>query len=306
MAYIKAIRCAQHFIYIENQYFLGSSYNWPDYKTAGANHLIPMELALKICSKIKEDKRFAVYIVIPMWPEGVPESGPVQEILYFQTQTMKMMYRLIADALRESGNTHRKPTDYLNFYCLGNRETKRPGELEPRNPPNSNSNQGKSQRNRRMMIYVHSKGMIVDDEYVISGSANINQRSMDGSRDTEIAMGGYQPHHTWAKKHGRPKGQVHGYRMSLWAEHLGGALEPIYEEPEGLECVRRVNDIADRNWEQYASPQVTDLAGHLIRYPLRIDDNGTVCNLPGVETFPDVGGKIMGSNQEKLPDDLTA
>lgn len=115
MAYIKAIRCAQHFIYIENQYFLGSSYNWPDYKTAGAfpfssvplynsfsilyayllldgagaNHLIPMELALKICSKIKEDKRFAVYIVIPMWPEGVPESGPVQEILYFQVKNYK-------------------------------------------------------------------------------------------------------------------------------------------------------------------------------------------------------------------------
>lgn len=35
MAYIKAIRCAQHFIYIENQYFIGSSYNWPDYINAG-------------------------------------------------------------------------------------------------------------------------------------------------------------------------------------------------------------------------------------------------------------------------------
>lgn len=35
MAYIKAIRSAQHFIYIENQYFLGSSYNWPDYDVAG-------------------------------------------------------------------------------------------------------------------------------------------------------------------------------------------------------------------------------------------------------------------------------
>lgn len=59
-----------------------------------------------------------------------------------------------------------------------------------------------------MMIYVHSKGMIVDDEYVISGSANINQRSMDGSRDTEIAMGGYQPHQTWAARNSRPRGQV--------------------------------------------------------------------------------------------------
>lgn len=59
-----------------------------------------------------------------------------------------------------------------------------------------------------MMIYVHAKGMIVDDELVILGSANINQRSMDGSRDTEIAMGGYQPYHTWVQKHGHPRGQV--------------------------------------------------------------------------------------------------
>jgi len=48
----------------------------------------------------------------------------------------------------------------------------------------------------------------VDDEYVILGSANINQRSMAGSRDTEIAMGAYQPHHTWGKKKGHPHGQV--------------------------------------------------------------------------------------------------
>jgi phosphatidylserine/phosphatidylglycerophosphate/cardiolipin synthase-like enzyme len=36
------------------------------------------------------------------------------------------------------------------------------------------------------MIYVHAKGMIVDYGYVIIGSAHINQRSLDGSRDTEI------------------------------------------------------------------------------------------------------------------------
>ena len=58
------------------------------------------------------------------------------------------------------------------------------------------------------MIYVHSKGMVVDDEFVLIGSANINQRSLEGTRDTEIAMGGYQPHHSWAKKGSRPRGQV--------------------------------------------------------------------------------------------------
>ena len=50
--------------------------------------------------------------------------------------------------------------------------------------------------------------MIVDDEYVLMGSANINQRSMEGTRDTEIAMGAYQPNHTWATKQSKPHGQA--------------------------------------------------------------------------------------------------
>lgn len=68
--------------------------------------------------------------------------------------------------------------------------------------------QASVQKNRRFMVYVHSKGMIVDDEYVLMGSANINQRSLDGSRDTEIAMGAYQPKYTWAKRENHPRGQV--------------------------------------------------------------------------------------------------
>jgi phospholipase D1/2 len=43
-----------------------------------------MELALKIASKIRAKERFAVYVVIPMWPEGVPTSASVQEILFWQ------------------------------------------------------------------------------------------------------------------------------------------------------------------------------------------------------------------------------
>ena len=68
--------------------------------------------------------------------------------------------------------------------------------------------QEQARKNRRFMVYVHSKGMIVDDEYVIIGSANINQRSMEGTRDTEIAMAAYQPQHTWANTLSAPRGQV--------------------------------------------------------------------------------------------------
>ena len=38
------------------------------------------------------------------------------------------------------------------------------------------------------LIYVHSKLMIVDDNTVICGSANINDRSMIATRDSEIAV----------------------------------------------------------------------------------------------------------------------
>lgn len=53
-------------------------------KSAGANNLIPIEIALKIVNKIKANERFAAYIVIPMWPEGVPTSMPIQRILFWQ------------------------------------------------------------------------------------------------------------------------------------------------------------------------------------------------------------------------------
>ncbi|KAF0906615.1 hypothetical protein E2562_012065 [Oryza meyeriana var. granulata] len=108
--------------------------------------------------------------------------------------------------------------------------------------------------------------MIVDDEYVLMGSANINQRSMDGSRDTEIAMGANQPHYSWAGGKKAPRGQafphlsnphiipnflllqlVYEYRMSLWAENLG-TLEECFSWPHSVECVQMVNEMAQENW----------------------------------------------------------
>lgn len=302
-AYVKAIRSAQHFIYIENQYFLGSSYYWPSYKNAGADNLVPMELALKIAGKIRANERFSVYIVIPMWPEGVPTSAPVQEILYWQGQTMAMMYRIIANELEKAGLAHKyHPQDYLNFYCLGKRENS-PHNSSEMNQQTENRSLAAAQKFRRFMIYVHAKGMIVDDEYVIMGSANINQRSLDGSRDTEIAMGAYQPTHTWARKNSHPHGQVYGYRMSLWAEHLG-ILEKAFDEPQKLECMKLVNRTSRKNWKAYVSEESKEMRGNLMQYPIQVSRSGKVSAIQGHETFPDVGGKVLGASTN-LPDVLT-
>ncbi|WMV49378.1 hypothetical protein MTR67_042763 [Solanum verrucosum] len=291
-AYVKAIRAAQHFVYIENQYFIGSSYNWSQYNDVGANNLIPMEIALKICEKIRAHQRFAAYIVIPMWPEGNPTGAATQRILFWQHKTIQMMYETIYKTLVEVGLEDAfSPQDYLNFFCLGNREV---DVEETENSGAANTPQALCRKYRRFMIYVHSKGMIVDDEYVILGSANINQRSLEGTRDTEIAMGAYQPHHTWARNQSSPSGQIYRYRMSLWAEHLG-VVDDYFIRPESLECVRRVRSMGEANWRQFSADEVTEMRGHLLKYPVEVDRRGKVKNLPGFEEFPDVGGDIIGS-----------
>ncbi|KAI5019994.1 hypothetical protein ZWY2020_044882 [Hordeum vulgare] len=308
-AYIHAIRRARDFIYIENQYFLGSSYAWRrddgvTVEDINALHLIPKELSLKIVSKIEAGERFVVYVVVPMWPEGVPESGSVQAILDWQRRTMEMMYKDVALAIQAKG-IQASPKDYLTFFCLGNREAPSSGEYVPPEKPEPDTDYVRAQQARRFMIYVHAKTMIVDDEYVIVGSANINQRSMDGGRDSEIAMGAYQPGYL-ASTNRPARGQVHGLRVALWQEHLGQAAAAVdLLRPSSLACVRRVNEVAQQHWDMFASDAPEgDLPGHLLAYPIGVsDDNGEL--LETTAFFPDTKARVLGNKSTYLPPILT-
>ncbi|XP_011008452.1 PREDICTED: phospholipase D alpha 1-like [Populus euphratica] len=305
-AYVNAIRRAKNFIYIENQYFLGSSFSWSadgiKPEDINALHLIPKELSLKIVSKIEAGERFTVYVVVPMWPEGIPESGSVQAILDWQRRTLDMMYKDVIEALRAKG-LDEDPRNYLTFFCLGNREVKKSGEYEPAEKPEPDSDYIRAQEARRFMIYVHAKMMIVDDEYIIIGSANINQRSMDGARDSEIAMGGYQPYHLATRQPAR--GQIHGFRLGLWYEHLG-MLDDTFLHPESEECVTKVNQITDKYWDLYSSETLEhDLPGHLLRYPIGVSSEGNVTELPGTEFFPDTKARVLGTKSDFMPPILT-
>ncbi|WMV25529.1 hypothetical protein MTR67_018914 [Solanum verrucosum] len=146
---------AKNFIYIENQYLIGSCYGWKlanDIKLEDirALHLIPKEISLKIVGKIQAGERFTVYIILHIWRED------------------------IFNALESKGNTTADPREYLTFFYLGNREVEKPGEYKPPQKPVPDTNYARD-----------------NDEYIIIGYVNINQRSMDGARDSEIAMGSY-------------------------------------------------------------------------------------------------------------------
>ena len=144
----------------------------------------------------------------------------------------------------------------------------------------------------RYPIYVHSKMMVVDDAYVIVGSANLNQRSMAGSRDTEIAVGSWQP--SFAPDN--PYGDVHAFRMSLFTEHFR-YCDPTFQHPSSWECIQKVKFMANHNWQMYIGPSGSTTPGQIIMYPLTVNEDGTLQTFPDFECFPDFGpnGKIMGA-----------
>jgi len=125
---------------------------------------------------------------------------------------------------------------------------------------------------------------------------------LDGARDSEIAIGAYQPYHLCAQR--PPRSHVHGFRMSLWYEHIG-KLDNLFLQPWSLECIRKVNQMGDRYWDMWAGEEVVDMPGHLLSYPIDIDQDGTVTAKPGFECFPDTQAKVLGTKSDALPSILT-
>lgn len=142
----------------------------------------------------------------------------------------------------------------------------------------------------------------VDDEYILLGSANINQRSMDGARDSEIAMGAYQPNYLVAKK--GAFGQIHGFRMSLWYEHTG-FLDQAYMQPWTPECMRKIQHRGDQLWKLFVQEEIVNLPGQLLTYPICVGRDGSVSELQGFTYFPDTKAKVLGTVSDFLPEVLT-
>ena len=85
------------------------------------------------------------------------------------------------------------------------------------------------------LVYVHSTLLIVDDEKVLIGSANINDRSMLGSRDSEFAVI-MEEEKNYESKMDNKKFMASKYaitlRKQIMSEHLGiKSDDEILEDP---------------------------------------------------------------------------
>ena len=95
--------------------------------------------------------------------------------------------------------------------------------------------------------------MIVDDAVGVIGSANINQRSMDGARDREVGIASYQPAHLPIST-SVPRGDVHGFWLHCWST-ITNNMEEVFKDPSSITCVRRINDIAEENRATFISTE---------------------------------------------------
>ncbi|XP_027021826.2 phospholipase D1 isoform X1 [Tachysurus fulvidraco] len=165
LAYISAIQNSKHYIYIENQFFISCS-------DKTVHNSIGDALTERILRAYREKKKFRVYVVMPLLPgfEGDISSGggqAIKAIMHFNYRTMCRGEHSIIDRLK------RVMADcWINYISFCGLRTH--ADLDGRLVTE--------------LIYVHSKLMIVDDRTVIIGSANINDRSMLGKRDSEMAV----------------------------------------------------------------------------------------------------------------------
>ncbi|KAM6983882.1 phospholipase D2 [Tautogolabrus adspersus] len=164
-AYIHTIENSEHYIYIENQFFISCA----DGKTV--HNGIGDAIVERILRAHREQKKYRVFVVVPLLPgfEGDISAGggnAIQAILHFTYRTMCRGEHSILSRLREVKDQW---TEYISLCGL-------------------RTHAQLSQSIVTELIYVHSKTLIADDRCYIIGSANINDRSMLGSRDSEMAV----------------------------------------------------------------------------------------------------------------------
>jgi len=160
------IGLAEHFIYIENQYFISSVGSGPEFEIANG---IGQAILNRISWAIRNKRKFKVVLVLPVHPEGEWRSQANQAIIYIQQSTLvRGIHSMINQLQNDYGDI--KAEDYFSFYSVRNYAQMPDGTFAT------------------AQIYVHTKIMIVDDRYTIIGSANINDRSFLGDRDSELAI----------------------------------------------------------------------------------------------------------------------
>ena len=238
--YYKLIDNAKHYLYIENQFFVSRAFNEEEKNECeySLSDIVENLIAFRIRKRIEKayynKEKFRVFVFIPLLPgfRGEPDSSGILqlELKHIYAGISRNHGMSIIEKLEKIMGDQWK--NYINFYSL------RGHGLVDGEP-------------KTELIYINSQLMIVDDVTVILGSANINDRSMLGARDSEYDVIIKEEPELKTIMNGKVYAAAnfaYTLRVNLFAEHLG--VDPknkILEDPLSDEFLQLVQNTAHNN-----------------------------------------------------------
>lgn len=242
-------------------------------------------LATRIERAIYDGLPFHVYLVVPVHPEGPLNALNIMTQLHLTMQSLvfgksSLVNRIrralaIADLQRNSSVPIELARKAVGNYLSEELERKvKDGWKKYLTLLNLRTWDHLRLRPVTEQIYVHSKLLIADDRVAVLGSANINDRSQLGDRDSELAVVIRDDAKASAKLDGKRAEQVsatvQNLRIRLWSKLFGltGAtpaqeLEPLIPAPAAPETWIAIQNVAHANAVAYqqAFPFLARVAG---------------------------------------------
>lgn len=241
-AYCKMIEESDHFVYMENQFFITSC------ETMGVKivNKIGDAIVERAVRAAKNGENWRCVILIPLMPGfqntvDAPDGTSVRLIMQCQYRSICRGEQSIFGRLRNEGI---EPEDFVSFYSLRSW-----GRIGPK------------KQFVTEQLYIHAKVIIVDDRVALIGSANINERSMLGTRDSECAAVVRDTDLINSTMGGKPYlvGRfAHTLRMRLMREHLGVDVDAVMEEERRAELDREEEQFEKKMSAVYDGPDEDD------------------------------------------------
>lgn len=233
-AMVNCIRSAQACIYIENQFFMSNC--GPDQRGTAcpSTNAIIAELANAVGKAVQAGRPFHVYLVLPEHAEGKLEDAATLAQAWWALQGVKrardsLINRINRQIVRKNmaaWGVGAMPTSANEIGLLMASHGQLNKWKEYLTVLNLRNYGHTSTTVLTELVYVHTKLLIVDDAVAVIGSANINDRSLNGNGDTELAAVVVDDADAKLTDLGGGAKVVTRHfarelRMQLWRKHLG-------------------------------------------------------------------------------------